>query len=352
MFYISQTTPLIRIEKKLTYEYGETIDIVADLNISKKDSDRFQLLEIDTSTIVYEKDKKYPAVGTYKIQITYQIKKQKKHKTCMVTIKDTTKPLIKTAQQDIQVNAGDINHDFKQYFDIIELSDYDITINKKAIDFHKVGTYPLEISVSDVHKNKAKIDITVNIMEKKDTTTNINNPSTNKIKLTYVDDILIVNKKYPLPENYAPQENPTAKQNILRLISDMQASGYNIDSSYSGYRSYAYQASLYQNYVNTYGQEQADIFSVRPGYSEHQTGLVFDLKHTDETLLERQAEADWVSKNAHTYGFIVRYPKGKESVTGYQSEPWHLRYVGNIATNIYHSGLTLEEYLGFPGGGY
>ena len=170
--------------------------------------------------------------------------------------------------------------------------------------------------------------------------------------LCYVQGILVVNKKHKLPTNYAPGENPEAGAQIRKLIRDMQRQGYAISSSYSGYRSYSYQASLYNSYVNSSGQAQADRFSARPGYSEHQTGLAFDLIHSNGSLVQTSREVTWIANNAHKYGFIVRYPNGKEGITGYMPEPWHLRYVGSQASAIYASGLTLEEYLGVPGGGY
>ena len=183
---------------------------------------------------------------------------------------------------------------------------------------------------------------------------NQNNPSTPQttIEPYYVNGILIVNKKHPLPANYGSQEDPTALSQLQKMIADMQSLGLSISNSYSGYRSYQYQSSLYQNYVNSYGQASADTFSARPGYSEHQTGLAFDLIQPNGALLESPNEAQWVAQNAHKYGFIVRYQSGKESITGYMAEPWHVRYVGDEAVNIYQSGLTLEEYLHVEGGDY
>lgn len=169
---------------------------------------------------------------------------------------------------------------------------------------------------------------------------------------SYINGVMIVNKKYPLSSSYAPGENYTAGVQVRKLIQDMRSLGYRISNSYSGYRSYSYQNQLYWNYVNMYGQAQADTFSARPGYSEHQTGLAFDLIHSNGSLVETDPEVNWIAENAHKYGFIVRYQAGKENITGYQAEPWHLRYVGDIAYDIYRSGLTLEEYLGVDGGGY
>ena len=166
------------------------------------------------------------------------------------------------------------------------------------------------------------------------------------------DEILVVNKHYPLSKDYNPGENPTAKAAFLKLIAQMQKEGYAIGNNYSGFRSYGTQAQLYQSYVNKEGQAAADRYSARPGYSEHQTGLAFDVIGTDGNLVEDAGAAQWLLDHAADYGFVVRYLKGKESVTGYMHEEWHLRYVGKEAKEIAASGLTLEEYYGFDGGDY
>lgn len=165
-------------------------------------------------------------------------------------------------------------------------------------------------------------------------------------------EVIIVNKKHPLAPTYAPGENPTAKAAFVQLLADMQAQGYAISQNYSGFRSYDTQAMLYQNYVARDGQANADRYSARPGYSEHQTGLAFDVLDASGQLLEEPSAAYWLSTNAHRYGFVVRYQPGKEAITGYMAESWHLRYIGQEAKAIYQSGLTLEEYYGVPGGGY
>lgn len=114
----------------------------------------------------------------------------------------------------------------------------------------------------------------------------------------------------------------------------------------SGFRSYSTQKSLYQKYVKRDGQAVADTYSARPGYSEHQTGFAFDINRASMSF-EGTKEAVWLEQNAYKYGFIMRYPKGKESITGYQYEPWHYRYVGvERAQKLFSSGLTIEEYYG------
>ena len=178
-----------------------------------------------------------------------------------------------------------------------------------------------------------------------------NNGSYYSVRGKY-DDIIIVNKKHGLSKDYNPGENPTAKAAFIRLRDDMINQGLNVGRSYSGLRSYDYQKTLYDNYVSRDGQAAADRYSARPGYSEHQTGLVFDLTDKSGNLLEDSRASQWLKDNAHNYGFIVRFQAGKEASTGYMPEAWHIRYVGKEAKDIHDSGLSLEEYFGIEGGDY
>ena len=166
------------------------------------------------------------------------------------------------------------------------------------------------------------------------------------------DEIVVANKHYPMSKDYNPGENPTAKAELLKLIAAMQQAGFPISDNYSGFRSYETQTQLYQDYVNKDGKAEADRYSARPGYSEHQTGLAFDLIGTDGDLVTEEKAAQWLLDHAADYGFVVRYLKGKEKETGYMAEEWHLRYVGKEAKEIAASGLSLEEYYGFEGGDY
>ncbi|MBM7579493.1 M15 family metallopeptidase [Jeotgalibacillus terrae] len=168
----------------------------------------------------------------------------------------------------------------------------------------------------------------------------------------YVDGVLIANKEYPLPTDYAPGEDPEARASYNEMQQAASAAGYSL-VAFSTYRSYDYQTDLYNNYVAQHGQEEADRFSARPGYSEHQTGLGFDIgaegqeEHWASDSFKDTPEAKWLAENAHKFGFILRYPAGKEHITGYQYESWHFRYIGkDLAGKVYKSGQTLEEYLG------
>ncbi|MBQ7499663.1 MAG: M15 family metallopeptidase [Clostridia bacterium] len=164
--------------------------------------------------------------------------------------------------------------------------------------------------------------------------------------ITYVDGILIANKTYSLPSNYNPGG---ITDETMAAFKKLQCGGAEAGYSYnivSGFRSYDYQEGLYQKYVNQDGKAEADRYSARPGHSEHQTGLAMDVNSVDQSF-GKTPEGKWLAENCYKYGFIIRYPEDKESVTGYMYEPWHIRYLGvDLATKVYESGKCLEEYLG------
>ncbi len=164
--------------------------------------------------------------------------------------------------------------------------------------------------------------------------------------ITYVNGILIANKTYALPSSYAPGGlDKTVSAAFNKMKEDAAKEGLKLWIA-SGYRSYDYQKNLYNKYVKRDGQVKADTYSARAGHSEHQTGLCFDLNQVNDTFASTP-ESAWVNAHAHEYGFIIRYPKEKENITGYKYEPWHLRYLGvDLATSVHNSGLCLEEYLG------
>ncbi len=175
--------------------------------------------------------------------------------------------------------------------------------------------------------------------------------------LYYIDGYLIANKTYSLPKNYNPGSlNSTVKAAADKMFAAAKTErGFNMWAQ-SGFRSYSTQESIYNRYANKDGKEKADTYSARPGHSEHQTGLAFDVCATDRACInsgfDNTNEAKWLSENAYKYGFILRYPKGanKEAQTGYMYESWHFRYVGKeLAEKLYNNGewITMEEYFGF-----
>ncbi len=176
------------------------------------------------------------------------------------------------------------------------------------------------------------------------------------------DLLVLVNKNNKLPSAFIPNDltpinikwanenkliKEEAKINFEQLCYEASQLGFRI-VAVSTYRDYNYQKRLYNYYVKTRNQKEADKISARPGHSEHQTGLAIDVmgSNNDYNKFAKSLEFEWMKNNAHLYGFILRYPKGKEKITGFKYEPWHFRYVGKkVATIIYNNNLTLEEYL-------
>ena len=163
--------------------------------------------------------------------------------------------------------------------------------------------------------------------------------------VTYFDGVLVVNKTYSIPSWYGNGLDPTAHSAFRKMADDAEDDGIYL-YIVSGFRSYSLQDSIYHNFVSERGVAGADRVSARPGHSEHQTGLAMDINSTAFSFADT-AEGHWLAKNCWKYGFIIRYPQGKESITGYAYESWHIRYVGKeLAEKLFRSGKTLEEHFG------
>ncbi|MBR2812147.1 MAG: M15 family metallopeptidase [Solobacterium sp.] len=179
--------------------------------------------------------------------------------------------------------------------------------------------------------------------------------------------LFIANKKHPLPDGYEPDDLTVVEVNtagayvrmrqepneaMKEMFAAAKADGANLVVA-SGYRSEEYQSQLYSRYVEEGGAEFADSVSSRPGYSEHQTGLAADLSYDLNDNFADTKEGLWLAEHAWEYGFILRYPRDKKGVTGFDFEPWHYRYVGREYAKLVHeSGLTMEEYFHVEGGDY
>ena len=175
------------------------------------------------------------------------------------------------------------------------------------------------------------------------------------------DKFILVNKYYYLEEDYVPNDleelNKQYALNNMKMVKDAKEAFETMSKdakkeglkiiAMSTYRDYAYQTTLYNNYVKQDGKEAADTYSGRPGFSEHQTGYAVDVYNDDEqyTNFHLTKEFKWMQEHAKEYGFILRFPENKEKETGYQYESWHYRYVGiDIAKYITDKDITLEEY--------
>ena len=208
----------------------------------------------------------------------------------------------------------------------------------KVIVKSGVDNLTKEINITINKKKKEEVKIDEPVVDESKTITE-------KDGISYVDGIMIVNKTYSLPSSYNPGG---LTDEFMNAFYEMQAAASQDGISLfvaSGFRSYEYQKDLYDAYVKRDGKEEADTYSARPGYSEHQTGLAADINAADSSF-DDTAEAKWLDENCYKYGFVIRFPKGKEQYTGYVYESWHLRYVGErIAKNIHDAGgISLEEY--------
>lgn len=210
-----------------------------------------------------------------------------------------------------------------------------------------------ELGFKDIENKGAKIQVSGKDKLLEEKNTNINT------------ELLLVNKEYVLNKEYIPEglsvpnidfaeESDNEEKHVAKSIVDPIENLVNcakeegiILVGNSAYRSYESQKSTYRHSVKSQGKELADSYVAKPGFSEHQTGLCIDVTNEDRYFVQGTREADWLAENCHRFGFIIRYPEGKKSITGIEYEPWHIRYVGEEAANyIYNNGITLEEYLG------
>lgn len=227
---------------------------------------------------------------------------------------------------------------------------------------------------SEIDQSKQEPDVDKETNQEKDREAIETSVQRDKDGLIIVPDpesiTVVVNKQRRLPDGYEPPDlvepnvdfyagegdpkrklRKEAADALEELFAMAEAEGLEL-VAVSGYRSYERQEIIYQNNVDTNGEEHANQYSAKPGTSEHQTGLAMDVASSQlvsvlEPSFIETSEGQWLHDNAHRAGFIIRYPDGKEDITGYSYEPWHLRYVGKeLAAEIYDQQVTLEEFFG------
>lgn len=333
---------------------GKKSDLVLIKDLNVEINSEVTLLsfvdEVKNGSVISE-DKKIDTSKLGRQELAVEVKTGNKTKKYEFTINvvDTIKPEI-DGRSEITTTVGK-KIDLLEGVTVSDNSKEDIKVEIKGdYDFNKEGEYELEYYAKDSSGNEIsqKIKLIV-VSDPNNMTFTTSKGFKGKVidGVTYIDDVLIANKTYSLPSDYGTGLTSTTKNAFDKMNADAKSLGLNLWIA-SGYRSYATQKRLYNNYVSSDGKEAADTYSARPGYSEHQTGLAFDLNSVEESFANTD-EGKWVKDNCYRYGLIIRYPKGKESVTGYIYEPWHLRYVGvELATKLYNDGnwITLEEYFG------
>lgn len=321
-------TLILNGNKIITLSYGEEyLDEGIEAYYGHKD--------ISDKVICYN-NINYHKLGKYYIEYSLEYNGIKKKVKREIVIIDNVAPVItlnggKTVWLTYGSAYQDLGYTVKDNYD----KNLEVTITGiNAINNRVPGVYLINYEATDESGNTTKVTREVIVEER----------IVIKNGVTYVEGVLVVNKKYSLPSNYGTGVSNEAYNQLKKLQDKAKESGLTI-KLISGYRSYDYQKNLYSNYVKKHGEAIANTFSAKPGHSEHQTGLAFDVGAIDDNY-GKTKEGEWLAQNAHLYGFIIRYPKGKQSITGYKYEPWHIRYLGkDLATKVYQSGLCLEEYL-------
>ena len=326
-------------------------------------------------------------IGQKEVEIEVEdLNKQIKKITLYIDVVDTEKPTI-TFSKEINTLVG---KEVNLLADVVVTDNSNETIIPTVegnYDFKVAGTYNLFYVATDSSNNTTKESFILTVMEDKKRATENNGSKSNtspqnnsttssssqnsdsktednsdgevhfttskefkgvtKNGVTYIEGYLVVNKTYSLPEDYGSKLTSETTDAFNKMQAAAKLDNINLWIQ-SGYRSYDLQQRLYNNYVNRDGKKEADTYSARPGHSEHQSGLAFDVNTIDDSFIGTP-EAIWLSKNCYKYGFILRYPEGKTNETGYKYEPWHFRYVGkDLATKLYNNGnwITMEDYFG------
>ena len=344
--------------KRLVLEYENNIEVDVNEKLYNLDA----IKNIKNGKIITKRE----LVNTTKIgkvKVTFQVenffKKRVKYKY-IVNVVDKEAPKI--------IFKNELESEMGEEIDL--LKDVTVEDNSKEniipqvegeYDINKSGDYKLYYIAEDTSGNKAKEEFILHIKEKnieKQIISNNNQGTTSfttskgfkgvtKNGITYIDGYLIVNKTYTLPSSYGNGLTNATTEAFNKMQAAAKVDGLNIYIS-SGFRSYSYQKTLYNNYVNRDGVVAADTYSARAGHSEHQTGLAFDVNTINDSFANTE-EGKWLNDNCYKYGFILRYPNGKSDETGYQYEPWHFRYVGvELAEKLYNNGnwITVEDYFG------
>ena len=344
--------------KRLVLEYEHNIEVDVNEKLYNLDA----IKNIKNGKIITKRE----LVNTTKlgkVKVTFQVenffKKRVKYKY-IVNVVDKEAPKI-IFKNELESEMGE-EIDLLKDVMVEDNSKENITPQVEGeYDINKSGDYKLYYIAEDTSGNKAKEEFILHIKEKnveKQITSNDNQGTTSfttskgfkgvtKNGVTYIEGYLVVNKTYTLPSSYGNGLTNATIEAFNKMQAAAKVDGLNIYIS-SGFRSYSYQKTLYNNYVNRDGVTAADTYSARAGHSEHQSGLAFDVNTINDSFANTE-EGKWLNDNCYKYGFILRYPKGKSDETGYQYEPWHFRYVGvELAEKLYNNGnwITVEDYFG------
>ena len=357
LYYNSKKLDVL-YDKEITINYGSNYSIKEAIKNIKNGEIVDDGIEVDTSKL-----------GSQEIVVLVKDEFGKTHEyKIKVNVVDKESPYIHGVR-DIEITEGD-SVDLLKDISVEDnsLEEIEATVSGEY-DTSKSGEYTIIYKASDSSGNETSKECKLVVKEKKNNyypapsapsvpdktfTTSKGFNGVTKNGMTYIDGYLVANKTYSLPSSYNPGGlTSETREAADKMFAAAMADGMPNMWAQSGFRSYSTQSSLYNNYVARDGKAAADTYSARPGYSEHQTGLAFDVCVTGYACISSgfngTAPANWLSKNAYKYGFILRYPSGKSNETGYMYESWHFRYVGtDLASKLYNNGdwITMESYFG------
>lgn len=342
-FYINSHKLVLKLDK----------DISVPINDKVYNLDNVKVIENGT-IITKKRIVNTSKVGSVSVDIEVEdyFKKKSKYKYT-VNVYDNEKPVIKY-NDEINVNIGE-DVDLLSGVSVSDNSNENILVNVQGdYDLEVADVYELYYVAKDSSDNECREKFILNVNDDRKSISEENTSKTSKgfdidvrNGVTYIDGYLIANKTYSLPSDYGSGLTSATKTNFGVMKKAASNDGINIYIS-SGFRSYSKQKTIYNNYVKNDGRVEADTYSARPGHSEHQSGLSFDVNIVNDSFAGTK-EAIWLDENCYKFGFILRYPKGKSDETGYKYEPWHFRYVGEeLAGILYNNGnwISMEDYFG------
>lgn len=323
-----ETNKLIKFQDIVNIEYGDYVETQS-------------FLEKTNGEVV-----KYPNLSTYELglkEMEYSVKFNNKTYDVKKTVQivDTQLPIIELMLERVEIEKNSVFEslsNIERVYDAVDgdLSTYSIIHD---VDTSIPGDYEVIIKATDKNKNAQIAKYTVSVKESDDIA-----EEKKENQLRYIENILFINKKYSLPSSYKG-EDKEALNALVKLQEAARNAGHEL-SILSDYISYSEQKKMYDETVKNQGYEIANKTIEKAGHSEHQAGLAFDIGSSDENFGESEA-GKWLAEHCSEYGFIIRYPKGKEKITGYEYSPSHIRYVGEKHAKLIHQwNITLEEYLG------
>lgn len=310
-------------------------------------------------------------LGKTQCTVVISIDGKEKEYIIDVDIRDTTAPVIDCGE-NVNVLVGS-ELDMTAIAGASDNSGEDVEPKLSgSYDTAKAGSYDLEFTASDSSGNEGKQSFTLNVIDLKDyanvleslkdeegnisfVTGNGYSGTIDMFGMVTVEDNVIVTEKTPLPAGYAPGLDGDTLNSFVEMRAAASEDGVGL-LILNGFRSYAIQNSRYATMVRNFGEDTAGQYCAQAGCSEHQAGVALDINTANDRANPELAsefagsdEGKWLLDNCYKYGFIIRYPEGNESVTGYAYAPWHIRYVGKeLAEKLYNGGdwITLEEYYG------